>query len=245
MAVYLPVQALNRSQNIRIGTGGTAVQLVPGTTSYVDITNGAVKRDIQRHSALGAILVVGSLTGSNTDTVVATGATATASNLVITVTAGELRKRSTAVHTTIAGGTVTLSAADGTQDRTDLVWIKLSDGTLGWSKGILAASGQSVAPTSGVGTATSVSGTEVNASRTVTVASTTGIAVGQAITGTGLPANNWVTAVNSATTFTVAYAATASATNTLTLVNTVADWNWLVAATATAATGGVDVRPRS
>lgn len=245
MAVYLPVQALNRSQNIRLGQGASAVQLVSGTTSYVDITNGAIKRDIQRHSAIGAILVVGGLTASNLDTIITTGATATASNLVITVTAGELKKRSSGVFTTIAGGTVTLGTADGTQDRTDLVWIKLSDGSLGWSKGILAAATTSVAPTAGVGTATSVSGLEVSASRVITVTSTSGIAVGQAITGTGLPANNWVTAVNSATTFTVAYAASASATNTLTLINTVADWDWLVAATATVATAGVDVRPRA
>lgn len=247
MAVYLPVQAINRSQNIRLGQGATAVQLVSGTTSYVDITNGAIKRDLQRHSAIGAILIVGGLTASNLNTIVASGATATVtgSTLVVTVASGELKNRATGVFTPIAGGTVTVSAADGTQDRTDLVWIKLSDGTLGWSKGVLAAAATSVAPTAGVGTASSVSGTTVNSSKIVTVASTTGIAVGQAITGTGIPANSWVTGVTSATTFTVSYNATSSATNTLTLINTVADCTTLIAATVTAAATPTDVRPRS
>lgn len=59
---YLPVQALNRSQKVRLGKGSNAVLLQPGVTSYVDISDGNIKRDLQRHSAIGAILIVGGLT---------------------------------------------------------------------------------------------------------------------------------------------------------------------------------------
>lgn len=246
MPPYLPVQAVNRSQAVRIGTGATAQELHPSVTTYVDLANGVVKRDLQRHSAVGAYIIVGALTNSNLDEVVTTGATATVtgSTLVVTVAAGELKKRSTGVFITVAGGTATLAAADASLDRTDLVWLNAATGAVGWSKGILAAAATSVAPTAGIGTTTSVSGTTVSSSNIVTVASTTGIAVGQAITGTGVPANNWVTAVTSATTFTTAYNETSSATNTLTLINTVADCTSLIAATVTAAATPVDVRPR-
>lgn len=62
MPPYLPVQAINRSQKVRLGKGSNAVLLQPGVTSYVDIADGNIKRDIQRHSAIGALLIVGGLT---------------------------------------------------------------------------------------------------------------------------------------------------------------------------------------
>jgi hypothetical protein len=77
MAVYLPVRSVNRSQN-------------------------AIRRDLQRHSALGAIQVVGSLTASNASVVVVTGAVCSAgSGSNISVTAGELRDRSTGAYVAV------------------------------------------------------------------------------------------------------------------------------------------------
>lgn len=58
---YLPIQAVNRSQKVRIGKGANAVLLQPNVTSYVDTSDGNVRRDLQRHSAVGAYIIVGPL----------------------------------------------------------------------------------------------------------------------------------------------------------------------------------------
>jgi hypothetical protein len=132
MATYLPVRSLNRSQQVRVGT----TKLTPDTTSYVDITDGAVKRDLQRHSAIGAVVVVGGLTGSNTDAVVNTGAVVdqgtSAADLILGVSAGEIRVRSTGAVVAVAANNavVTLTAADATNGRLDLVVADTTSGVV-------------------------------------------------------------------------------------------------------------------
>lgn len=151
MAVYLPIRALNRSQNVRIGKGATAVKLSSTATSYVDITDGNVKRDLQRHSAIGSYIVVGALTISNLDEIVQSGVTTSPTNLVITVAAGELKVRSTGAFITVAGGTTTLSTADATKDRTDLITVDAVTGAQNHTNGALANPGLSVAPATPAG----------------------------------------------------------------------------------------------
>lgn len=59
---FLPIQAVNRSQAVRIGKGASSTVLKPNVTSYVDTSDGNVRRDLQRHSALGSYIIVGPLT---------------------------------------------------------------------------------------------------------------------------------------------------------------------------------------
>jgi hypothetical protein len=61
MALYLPIRAISRSQNVRIG--GT--KITRDTTHFVDISVGATRRDLERHQALGAVIVVGPLSAQN------------------------------------------------------------------------------------------------------------------------------------------------------------------------------------
>lgn len=153
MAPFLPVQSLNRSQNIRIGAGASAVNLKPGVTNFVDLGDGPSKRDLQRHSAIGAILVVGGITASNSNVVVKDGGVVTAgAGLTVNVSAGDLRDRTTGVETSGAAATNhALTAADGTQDRTDLVWWDNVTGAVGHTNGTLASAGNSVAPATPAG----------------------------------------------------------------------------------------------
>src|SRR4051812_48830399 len=111
MPPYLPIRALNRSQGLRIGT----IKPDVNTTVYVDLGDGAQRRDLARHSSIGAIYAVGPLSNSNNSTgrvvtggVVSEGADN--SDLLLAVTAGEYRKED---GTYVSGGvstTITISA---------------------------------------------------------------------------------------------------------------------------------------
>lgn len=147
MTPYLPIRALNRSSAIRINKQ----RVLPGVTTYIDMGAAGVPKELAYHSSIGQVFAVGALTQSNVDQVVATGATTSVSNLVVTVAAGELKTRSTGVYVAVAGGTTTLSAADGTQDRTDLVWVDSVTGAQGHTNGTLAPAGTSVAPATPAG----------------------------------------------------------------------------------------------
>lgn len=131
MAVYLPIRALSRSQGVRIGNQ----RITTDTTAYVDISDGKTRRELQNHSALGSVIVVGPLSSSNSDVVVDSGYVVsegtTNTNLTVGVTAGELRNRATGVSVAYAGSAdsgATLAAADGTNPRVDLV---VADNTSG------------------------------------------------------------------------------------------------------------------
>lgn len=149
MAVYLPVRAISRSQGIRIGTQTVS----PTATSYVDISDGKVRRDLNHHQAIGSVIVVGSLTANNSDSVVVTGGAVTnGTGLTVNVSAGELRKRSDG--TNVAGAAATnfaLTAAHATLDRTDLIHWDDTSGAVGKTDGATAAAGTSVAPATPAG----------------------------------------------------------------------------------------------
>lgn len=142
MAVYLPVRAISRSQGIRVG-GQT---LSTTTTAYVDISDGKTRKELQNHQALGAVVVVGSLTASNSDGVVSTGAIvdqgSSATDLILGVSAGEVRNRSTGVHAAVAATAtaVTIAAADTTNPRWDLVVADTTSGVVSKVDGVAAAS---------------------------------------------------------------------------------------------------------
>lgn len=145
MALYLPVRAISRSQKIRLGRQ-TATR---DTTIYVDISDINTRRDIEHHQALGALLVVGPLSVSNSDTVVAWGVDtdegAANNDLVVRTYKGELRNRQTGVFVAVAQTDTTLSAADGTNPRIDIIQVHTTTGAVTKKNGTAAAS--PVAPT--------------------------------------------------------------------------------------------------
>ena len=149
MPPYLPVISINRSQNIRLGAGvGNRVpnELDMGDTVtfeqtgnlfhalHADLGQGSVRRDLQRHSAIGAILEVGDVTTKFTDLIVPSGGAVTGgTGFALNVSAGYLQSR-------IFGGTlgfaaqVVTPAAPSTYDRVDTVVVQ-SNGTVAIKQG--------------------------------------------------------------------------------------------------------------
>lgn len=111
MAEYLPVRSIARSQKIRVGDQ----QLSPDVTKYVDITDGKVKRDLQRHQAIGGLVVVGPVSGSNRGSRVVTGGVVTVGSgtRTVDVTAGEFR-RAVGTYATVAAADEAAGTANAT-----------------------------------------------------------------------------------------------------------------------------------
>lgn len=61
MALYLPIRAISRSQQVRIGKE----KITRDKTHYVDISDGAIRRDLEHYQALGSLIEVGPLSASN------------------------------------------------------------------------------------------------------------------------------------------------------------------------------------
>jgi hypothetical protein len=105
MAIYLPIQALNRSAALRID----GQKILPTAISYVDVSKASVRKELAYHSSIGQVYVTGPLTGNNSNTVVVTGGAVTAgAGLSVNVSAGEIRDRSTGLY--VAGLAATNSA---------------------------------------------------------------------------------------------------------------------------------------
>lgn len=157
MSEYLPVRALNRSQNVRIGQGAHAVKLTHDTTSFVDITDGNVKRDLQRHAAIGAYVVVGPLTASTADVVVVGQGdgvvTPHSSGLSVDTTAGELLNRQTGVRVPIVAASATATPVPATsgQSKIYLIVVDNSTGVVSAVGGTAATTGTEVAPATPAG----------------------------------------------------------------------------------------------
>ncbi len=153
MAPFLPVRAISRSQDVRIG--GQTVHT--DTTTYVDLGANTApytpRKELRSHQAIGAVIVVGPITATNTDFAFQHGGVVTASEAAeytLTVTAGELVQRSvgeaflaTEAYEKAKQGKV---AAAG-KERIDLVEVDLSDGTIDFVEGEAAPIGKAVAPT--------------------------------------------------------------------------------------------------
>ena len=151
MAQYLPIRAFNRSQQVRIG----GQRVTATATTFVDISNATQRKELGYHSAIGAVYPVGPLTASNADVAVDFGASvnegSSATDLKLSITGGQLRNRQTGAITEVAAGTdsITLSAADGTKDRIDIVQIKTADGTVSKKDGTAAATPAAPSPDTG------------------------------------------------------------------------------------------------
>lgn len=146
MAEYLPIRGLNRSQNVRIG----GQKITPDATYYVNIGDGATKRDLARHSTLGSYIVVGPVSQDTGDVVVAWGVQTTqgasAADMVITVEDGELRNRDTGDFVDVNQTDLTISAADATNPREDIVQVHVTSGAVTKKDGTPAATPSAPAP---------------------------------------------------------------------------------------------------
>lgn len=147
MALYLPVRAFNRSQAVRIGKQ----KILPTKTSYIDISDPVVRKELGYHSAIGAVFAVGPVSASNADAVVVSGGVVSAgSGLSVNVSAGELRNRQTAIHVAGASATNTaLTAAHASLNRVDLIHWDATTGAVGKTDGTPAASASAPATPAG------------------------------------------------------------------------------------------------
>jgi hypothetical protein len=168
MAPFLPIRAISRSQSVRIGKQTVKT----GTTTYVDLASqvesGGIKagstlpyspfKELQNHLAIGAVIVVGPITGSNSDWVVKNGYTETKAKggkeeeTEVIVALGELIQRSTGKHIQSAATTVTLKEPATTKERTDNVVVSETTGVITAVEGVEAVVGKSVAPALAAGT---------------------------------------------------------------------------------------------
>lgn len=145
MAEYLPIRALTRSQNVRIG----GKKISRTATSYVNIADPKTRTELQHFSAIGAIFPVGPLTGNDAGATVESGALVTeggsAADRILDVASGVIKK-SNGSRVTIAGGvgSVTLATAHATLGRKDLV---VADAATGAVSGVTGPSGTGAAAT--------------------------------------------------------------------------------------------------
>lgn len=173
MSQFIPVLAANRSSNIRVdGQKVPSIsQFLSSITEYpLNVQNGPVYvnigdqddngglpawKEIANHIAIGQLLVVGPMTGSNTTVVVVSGGnvSAVASALEVDVLAGELQNRVTGAYTPIvANATLATPAIPSVagQSRIDLVVVNDSTGVASIVEGT-ATSGTPVAPATPAG----------------------------------------------------------------------------------------------
>lgn len=130
MAEYIGVRALNRSSAIRIGG-----QRVTGTaTTYVDISTATARKELAYHSSIGQLIVVGGLTNTNSPAVVQSGANvdqgASAADLIVNTNTGVIRNRNTGAGVAVVLTETTLSTADATNPRFDLIQANYTTGVV-------------------------------------------------------------------------------------------------------------------
>lgn len=123
MSELLGIRAFHRSQRIRIGQK----QIQPNITTFVNLTNPVVRRDIQKHSAIGAFLTVTPLTTTADAGYVVQGGKvtqSTAASLVVNVASGVVKINGTNVS--FAATTKTVTTADTTNPRFDIITVNAS-----------------------------------------------------------------------------------------------------------------------
>ena len=127
MSQLVPFRGFNRSQ--KVGLGGK--DLRPNASTFINIDNPRVIRDLGRHSAIGSIFAVGSAFYQNDDGYVEYGGSVTkqAAGLVLDVTTGGFRRANGAAGT-ITAGTATLGAADATNPRIDTIVVNTTTGAV-------------------------------------------------------------------------------------------------------------------
>lgn len=149
MAEYLPIRALTRSQQVRIG--GQTIGTVHNY--YVDINDGKTRKDLQTHSAIGAIIVTGPVSATSGDVVVTSGAVTnqgtSATDMIVTTLDGTLRNRDTGAQITVNSTNTTIATADATNPRIDLIQVNTTSGAVSGKTGTAAASPAAPAPDNG------------------------------------------------------------------------------------------------
>lgn len=133
MAELVKVRGLNR-KGVRIGSR----TITNGKTVVVDLDDAITRRDVSRHSTLGALVVVGDSPAAVTTAAglaVTAGTTTTVSSAAGTV----LREDGASIAYT-ASNNQTVTAADATNPRIDLVSRPLAGGALTVTAGTAAAS---------------------------------------------------------------------------------------------------------
>lgn len=130
MANYLPVRAFNRSQKVRIA----GQQLSPEETKYVNADDRKVQRDWARHSAIGAVVVVGVPVVEGQ----VRGGVVTAGNGLDVNVSGGFWVTDDEAGVYFSEATVTLDDADGDNPRIDRIVVE-EDGSVSAVKGTPAS----------------------------------------------------------------------------------------------------------
>lgn len=123
MSELLGIRALSRSQKIRIGQK----QIKTNVTSFVNLSNPKVRRDLGHHAAIGAFLTVTPLTYTADSGYVLQGGAVSAKatpDMSVNVQAGVAKINDTNVSFSATNKTVT--AADATNPRFDIVVVNSS-----------------------------------------------------------------------------------------------------------------------
>lgn len=139
MADFIGVRAISRSQNVRVNKK----KVNRAATTFVDLDDPVARRDLERHLAIGAVIVVEGLRGSADAAVVWTGCEvnegASAIDMIIRVLAGELQVLETQAYVAVAQQDLTHGAADVTNARIDLISVDYGTGVAAITAGTPAA----------------------------------------------------------------------------------------------------------
>lgn len=138
MTELVKVRGLNRQRGIRVGGGS----LTSAATRVVDLDDGASRRDLAHHSAIGQYVVVGDADAAvKTGVVVSNGTTTTysvsAGTVVAQANADQNRPEATLTVNAVSNQAIT--APDGSNPRIDLVHVDLTSGAIGYTAGTAGA----------------------------------------------------------------------------------------------------------
>jgi len=174
MAPFLPIRAVSRSQNVRIG----GVKVKTNETTYVDLSETAHSKpyaysplkELKSHLAVGAVIVVGAITSSSADWVVVSGFTTAETKAenekeyLAKISSGTLRQRSTGTTVEQAGSqeSAKVKGAKTGKEKIDRLEVKNTTGALKVTAGTEAAEGKAEAPVETAGYTTVATVTTIN-----------------------------------------------------------------------------------
>lgn len=159
MAELVKIRGLGR-KGVRIGN----TTVTNKKSVVIDLDDAKTRRDVERHSAIGALVVVGEAPAAVTGATVTAGTTTTVSSA-----AGTLVREDGTV-TFAAANNQAVSAADGSNPRIDLVSRDLVSGAITITAGTAAASPVApVTPAGKVAIATVLVPTSATASSEYTI----------------------------------------------------------------------------
>lgn len=148
MSLMVGFRSLSRKFNADVGGRG----FTTATTTWVNLDNKRVARDLARHSSIGQLVQVGSFWKSD-DGVVDFGGKVTvrATGLVLDVSAVNFTRGDGTTKGSGAAGTATVGAADATNPRIDTVVVDTTSGAYSVVAGT-ATAGANLVNRTGIGT---------------------------------------------------------------------------------------------